>query len=299
MSNPLSLESMFGLQGRVALVTGGGSGIGWMIASGLATNGAKVYITGRRKHKLEESAASFNQSNQGNGLIVALEMDASDRKSISAAQEVVASKEGKLHILVNNAGQTGPVSPFLENTSGPEHKDPETLGRALFNNESFEGWADVYKINTFSIYFVTTAFLGLLAKGSADVERWTSSVINVTSISGIIKLAQNHFGYNSSKAAASHLTKMLATELALKKIPVRVCSVAPGVYESEMTYGTIGPDLVNVVGKGLIPVPENRPGTAEEVAGTVIYLVSKAGCYTNGQEIAVDGGYTAVNPSVR
>lgn len=69
------------------------------------------------------------------------------------------------------------------------------------------------------------------------------------------------FGYNSSKAAASHLTKMLSTEFALKNIPVRVCAVAPGVYESEMTYDTIGPDLVNVVGKGIIPVPANRPGT--------------------------------------
>ena len=92
----------------------------------------------------------------------------------------------------HSAGQTGPVSPFLENTSGPEHKDPETLGRAMFDNESLEGWADVYKINTFSIYFVTTAFLGLLAKGSADVPGHTSIVVNVTSISGLIKLAQNH-----------------------------------------------------------------------------------------------------------
>ena len=91
-----------------------------------------------------------------------------------------------------SAGQTGPVSPFLENTSGPEHKDPGTLGRAMFDNESLEGWADVYKINTFSIYLVTTAFLGLLAKGSADVAGHTSIVINVTSVSGLIKLAQNH-----------------------------------------------------------------------------------------------------------
>ena len=70
MASSLSLDNLFGLQGRIALVTGGGSGIGWMIARGLATNGVKVYITGRRKHKLEESAASFNQNNQGKGLVV-------------------------------------------------------------------------------------------------------------------------------------------------------------------------------------------------------------------------------------
>lgn len=299
MSSSLRLEKLFSLNDRVALVTGGGTGIGWMIAEGLAVNGAKVYITGRRQEVLETKALTFAQEHKGNGSIIPLPMDVTDRKSILAGQEVIASKEGVLHILVNNAGQTGPVSPFFENTQEPEHKDTETLGRALFNNESFEEWADMYKINTFSVYFVTTAFLGLLAKGSEDVPGYTSSVINVTSISGIIKLAQNHFGYNSAKAAASHLTKMLATELALKKIPVRVCSVAPGVYESEMTYDKITPDKVNVVGKGVVPVPENRPGTAQEIAGTVIYLVSPCGCYTNGQEIAVDGGYTAVNPSVR
>jgi len=295
----MRLDKLFGLEGRVALVTGGGTGIGWMIAEGLAVNGAKVYITGRRKDVLEQRVMSFEKENQGKGSLVPLVMDVTDKKSILAAQEVVSSKESKLHILVNNAGQTGPVSPFLENTQGPEHKDPETLGRAMFNNESFEAWADLYSINTFSIYFVSTAFLGLLAKGSTDIPGYTSSIINITSISGNIKLAQNHFCYNSSKAAATHITKMMATELALKKIPVRVCAVAPGVYESEMTYDTITPDKVNVVGKGIIPVPENRPGTAQEMAGTVIYLVSPSGCYTNGQEILIDGGYTSVNPSVR
>ena len=68
------------------------------------------------------------------------------------------------------------------------------------------------------------------------------------------------FAYNSAKAAASHLTKMLATELALKKIPVRVCAIAPGVWESEMTHHTITPDLVDRVGKGLVPVPTRRAG---------------------------------------
>lgn len=298
MSSSMRLEKLYDLNGRVALVTGGGTGIGWMIARGLATNGAKVYITGRRKEVLEKAAASFAQDGNGTGTIIPLVMDAADRTSISAGQEQLKEKEGRLHILVNNAGQTGPVSRFLEDPNSPERKDPETLGHALFNNESFESWSALYSVNTFSIFFVTTAFLGLLAKGSEDTPGYNSSVINITSISGVIKLAQNHFAYNSSKAAASHLTKMMATEFALKNVPVRVCAVAPGVYESEMTYDTIGPDLVNVVGKGLVPVPANRPGTAEEVAGTVIYLASPAGGYTNGQEIVVDGGYIAVNPSV-
>ncbi|KAH9949821.1 NAD(P)-binding protein [Amylocystis lapponica] len=299
MAQSYSLDKLYDLRGRVAIVTGGGTGIGWMITQGLAANGAKVYITGRRAEVLEAAAAGWAKDNQTGGSIIPLPMDVTDKASILAAKEVIATKEGKLHILVNNAGQTGPVSPFFNDMSAPEHKDPETLGSALFANESFEEWAEMYKINTFSVYFLTTAFVGLLAKGSADTAPYTSSVVNITSISGIIKLAQNHFGYNSAKAAGTHLTKMLATEFALKKLPVRINSVAPGVYESEMTYGAITPDLVNVVGKGLLPAPAGRPGTGQEMAGTVIYLVSPAGCYTNGQEITIDGGYTAVNPAVR
>jgi NAD(P)-dependent dehydrogenase (short-subunit alcohol dehydrogenase family) len=92
----------------------------------------------------------------------------------------------------SSAGQNGPTSPFLGNPLAPERKDAETLGQALFNNETPQQWADLYTINTFSIFFVTTAFLGLLDKGSGDIEGYSSTVINVTSISGIIKLAQEH-----------------------------------------------------------------------------------------------------------
>jgi NAD(P)-dependent dehydrogenase (short-subunit alcohol dehydrogenase family) len=92
----------------------------------------------------------------------------------------------------SSAGQVGPVSRFLNDPSAPERKDASTLGQALFDNESFDTWADLYKINTFSIFFVTNAFLGLLDKGSREIEGYTSSVINITSISGITKLAQRH-----------------------------------------------------------------------------------------------------------
>ena len=93
---------------------------------------------------------------------------------------------------IRSAGQTGPVTPWFEDPNAPQRKDPETLGRALFDAQSFEDWANLYNINAFSVFFATTAFLGLLAKGSEDVPGWTSSVINITSVSGQVKLAQNH-----------------------------------------------------------------------------------------------------------
>ncbi|RPD77403.1 NAD(P)-binding protein [Lentinus tigrinus ALCF2SS1-7] len=299
MAESLRLDKLFDLKGRIALVTGGGTGIGLSIAQGLAANGAKVYITGRRKEPLEKAASAFAGQQDGDGAIIPLVMDVTDRPSIAAARDTIASQEGKLHILVNNAGQVGPVSAWFEDPNAPQRQSAETIGRGFFEGESFEEWAQLYNINTFSIFFVTTALLGLLAKGSEDVPGYTSSVVNITSVSGNIKLSQNHFAYNSAKSAAMHLSKMLATELALKNVPVRVCSIAPGVWESEMTYDKITPELVDKVGKGLVPVPARRPGSAGEIAGTVIYLASPAGCYTNGQEIAVDGGYLMVNPSTK
>ncbi|KAG6903151.1 hypothetical protein C0995_004698 [Termitomyces sp. Mi166 len=285
------------LTGRVAVVTGGGTGIGLLITQGLAAAGAKVYITGRRLEVLKKVAESWNAQKVG-GEIVALQMDVTDKMSITACKKFIEEKEGKLHILVNNAGQVGPTSKFFNDLSASQHKDAETLGTALFENESFEGWADLYKINTFAIFFVTNAFLGLLDRGSNDVPGYSSVVINITSMSGVIKLAQDHFCYNSAKAAGSHLTKMLATEFALKNVNVRVNAIAPGVYASEMTFDEIKPEDVDKIGKGICGVPAKRAGTGQEMAGTAVYLASRAGGYANGQEIVIDGGYAAVNPSV-
>ena len=98
-------------------------------------------------------------------------------------------------ILTPSAGQLGPTSPFLNDKEAPEHKTAESLGTALFNCHSFESWSSHSTVNLASIFFVTTAFLGLLSKGSEDIHGYWSSVINITSISGITKLAQNHVSF--------------------------------------------------------------------------------------------------------
>ena len=100
-----------------------------------------------------------------------------------------------------SAGQVGPVAPWFENPNAPERASPETIGRAFFENESFESWSSLYGVNTFSIFFVTNAFLGLLDKGSQEPNRpnYISTVINITSISGLIKLAQDHVCCNVNR----------------------------------------------------------------------------------------------------
>ncbi|KAG2065324.1 NAD(P)-binding protein [Suillus decipiens] len=300
-SDSYTLKKLYDLDGLIALVTGGGTGIGLNIARGLAANGAKVYITGRRKDVLDGVVAEWNATKGDDmGLMIAQEMDVTKKDSIKAGVTRISQTEGKLHILVNNAGQCGPVSDELNQPSTTTQKEAGSLSEYLFNNESFEEWGSLFAINTSSIYFVTIGFLDLLDKGSKDTgkEGFSSSVINITSISGLMKLAQRHFCYNSSKAAASHLTRMLSTEFALKGINVRVNAIAPGVYESEMTYDTIaGQVATDSVGMPVIPVPAKRPGTGAEMAGTVVYLASPAAAYMNGQELVIDGGYLAVNPS--
>ncbi|KAG9315937.1 hypothetical protein JVU11DRAFT_3589 [Chiua virens] len=301
MTSPtqFTLEKLYDLNGLVALVTGGGTGIGLMIAQGLAANGARVYITGRRLEVLQKVAQSWNASKSDTmGSLITLQMDTTNKDDIRQAVQRLGKEEGKLHILVNNAGQSGPLSPELNKPSPSAPKKAEEISQYLFNTESFEEWSALYAVNTFSVYFMTVAFLELLDKGSQDKPGFTSNVINITSISGLVKLAQRHFCYNSSKAAASHLTKMLSTEFALRGIPVRVNAIAPGVYESEMTHAVIsGQEATDAVGMGILSVPAKRPGTAAEMAGTAVYLASPAAAYMNGQELVIDGGYTAVNPS--
>ncbi|KAK0457789.1 short-chain dehydrogenase [Desarmillaria tabescens] len=270
------IPNLYNLHGLVAVVTGGGTGIGLMIARGLAENGAKVYITGRRKEILEKVVNSGTIK----GEVVALPMDVTSKPSILEAKKVLQEKEGKIHVLVNNAGQVGPISSWFNDLSSPNHKDAETLGQALFD-ESEQGWADLYAINVYPLFFK---------------PGYTSSVINITSMSAMMKQAQEHFAYNAAKAAASHLTRMMATEFALKRVPVRVNAIAPGMYESEMTKDVISPEELDKMAKGVVPIPAKRPGTGEEMAGTVVYLASPSGCYANGQEIVIDGGCLAVNP---
>ncbi|BGP46630.1 hypothetical protein JCM10450v2_002477 [Rhodotorula kratochvilovae] len=289
---------LFSVKGLVALVSGGGTGIGLMATQALAANGAKVYIVGRRKEVLDRVVEVYSPNVEGQ--IIALPGDVSDKADIKRLAEEIKQREGGLHILFNNAGISGPKTPL----------DPETpadkMSEELFK-ESVEDWTEVFRINVMNIYFMTTAFLPLLAKftnggdpaGKAIYENYQTGVINTTSISGLIKDAQNHFAYNASKGAANHLQRLMATEFA--HTGVRINSIAPGVFPSEMTgSGSDDKNKTSLEGEfdpKSLKVPADRAGTEEDMAGTVLYLSSRAGQYTNGVIIPVDGGTLSTNPS--
>ncbi|KAF5334279.1 hypothetical protein D9758_015535 [Tetrapyrgos nigripes] len=278
------------LTGKIALVTGGGTGIGLMIAKAFCDHGAKVYITGRRLEVLEATASRLN-----NEKLVPLQMNAVNKDSIRNAVKIVDQNDGKLDILVNNAGIAGQYFPYISDETAPEH---EKMGDFLFEQGSFESWSEVLQTNTVAPYFVTMAFLTLLQRGAQSRPGETSSVINISSAAASMMLSNNNFSYPVSKAGINHLSTSLATEFAIHKIPVRVNCIEPGIFPSEL-MGT--PEQVaNLIQKPMPgafnATPLLRAGKDEEIATMAVFLASSAGGFTTGAVMRVDGGLALVNP---
>jgi len=281
----LNRNSLFNMKGRVALVTGGGSGIGLMATQALAVNGAKVYIVGRTEEKLDNVVEKYNKDIERE--IIALTADITKKEEVARLVKEFESREKCLCILINNAGVSS-TSVTTESESVQEMK------HNLFDAETVtvDDWTSVYATNVASIYFMTTAFLPLLQASTDRHPGWSGTVINTSSISGLVKSAQHHFSYNASKAAAVHLTRMLAAEIAENGHKIRVNSIAPGVFPSEMTA-----EESDEYQKSDIPREKyakkfaaGRPGRDIDMAQTV--LMFAANQYLNGQTLAVDGGYT-------
>ncbi|KAK3372187.1 hypothetical protein B0H63DRAFT_527044 [Podospora didyma] len=285
--NELNRNELFNMKGRVALVTGGGSGIGLMATQALAVNGAKVYIVGRSSEKLDKVVETYNKDIEGE--IIALTADITEKEEIAKLVKEIESREKCLCILVNNAGVSS-TSVTTESETASEMK------YNLFDNEkaTFDDWTDTYRTNVASMYFMTSAFLPLLQRSTELHKGWSGTVINTSSISGLVKSAQHHFSYNASKAAAVHLTRMLAAEISENGHKIRVNSIAPGVFPSEMTANES-----DEFQKSHIPAEKyaektsaSRPGRDVDMAQAV--LMFAANQYLNGQTLAVDGGYTLV-----
>ncbi|PKS11280.1 hypothetical protein jhhlp_003042 [Lomentospora prolificans] len=285
----LQRDSLFNLSGRVALVTGGGSGIGLMAAQALAVNGAKVYITGRTKEKLDTVVEKYGKDIPGE--MIAVTCDITKKQSVSELYDYISSREQCLCILINNAGISGEK---LDIEDKPTSADD--LKAKLFSAETsnFTDWADVYSTNTSAAYFVATAFLPLLHHSTERHKGWSGTVINIASVSGKIKTGQHHYSYNASKAATIHLTRMLASDFLKNGVRIRVNAISPGLFPSEMT--TEGSDeaqkshLSKDSGSGS---PAERPGKDEDMASAILFCAANQ--FINGQNFTVDGGMSLSN----
>ncbi|KAI0023081.1 hypothetical protein F4780DRAFT_731309 [Xylariomycetidae sp. FL0641] len=286
-TNQFDASKLFSVKGFVAVVTGGGSGIGLMATQALSANGAKVYITGRRMEALQKAADAHQPQNGNGGQIIPIgPCDVTNKDDLERLVQDLSKKEKHIHLLVCNAGISGPKAE-------PKQTEADDLKSELWNKEDTQHWADNFNTNVTSVYFTTVAFLPLLQAGiepKGPLEPFASSVITISSMSGIMRHAQGHFSYNTAKGATVHLTKLMSAEF--QKAKIRVNSIAPGYFPSEMTAKSsddrqksyVPPEKVQEKGH----VPLMRPGREEEMGMSVLYLAKNQ--YVNGEIIAVDGG---------
>ncbi|WP_066653004.1 MULTISPECIES: SDR family oxidoreductase [Sphingomonas] len=260
----MDTTNLFRLDGRIALVTGGSRGIGKMIAAGFIAQGATVYISSRK------ADACFATAQELGPNCIALPQDVSTVAGCKALAAQLAEHTTKLDILVNNAGAAWGES---------------------FETFPEKGWDKVMDLNVKSPFFLTQALHEAL-KAAASAGQ-PAKVINITSIDGLRLNPWETYSYHASKSALIYLTKRMAARLVRDHI--NVTSIAPGAFASEMNKAAR--DHGDVIAQG---IPSKRIGVDEDMAGTAIYLASRAGDYVVGETIAVDGGlvYGALGTSI-
>ncbi len=259
MSKSQYLDSLFSLQGRVAVVIGGTGELCGAMAEGLAGAGAEVVLVGRNEQKaaarLEKIAALG-----GRGWFHAAE--ATDRAQLQSLLEAVLKRSGRIDVVVNGAGVNS-ATPFLE-----------------ISDEEFDR---IVRVNFKAV------FEGCQVFGRYLVERGQGgSIINLGSMSGIVPLSRV-FTYSATKAAVHNLTKNLAREWAPQK--VRVNALVPGFFPAEQNRKVLTPERVaNIMGH----TPMKRFGEARELIGATLLLAGDGGSFITGAELVVDGGYHAM-----
>lgn len=256
----IEVNSLFSLDGKTALITGGSRGIGRMIAEGYLRSGARVYISARKQEACDLAADELSSF----GTCVSLPADVSTSEGRTALVEAITGREKSLDILVNNAGT---------NWAAPFGGFPET------------GFRKVVDLNLTAVFFLTRDLTPMLERAAEADD--PSRVINIGSMDGIhvpTIIPTGVFAYSSSKAGVHHLSRCLALELGPRHITVN--AIAPGYFESKMTEEVLVQHGEAI--RGVCPL--GRIGRPEEMAGVAIYLASRAGAYTNGAVIPVDGG---------
>jgi NAD(P)-dependent dehydrogenase (short-subunit alcohol dehydrogenase family) len=248
------------LDGKVAIVTGGAYGMGKATAKLLAAEGAKVEIFDLLQ---DEGAKAVAEIEAAGGSAGFHQVDVAEDGDWARAVKAVMGKHGRIDVLVNNAG-----------ISGSAFEDPFDLA----------AWNKLMGVNSTGVFLGHRHVVPIMAKQGAG------SIVNLSSISGVVGQTNIHHGYNASKGAVRTLTKSAAVRHA--KDGIRVNSVHPGLMPPMRTSGaTADPEVRK---RMLKSVPMGRAGEPEEVARAVLFLASDDASYTTGSELYVDGGYLAM-----
>jgi 2-deoxy-D-gluconate 3-dehydrogenase len=252
----MKMPALFDLTGRVAVVTGGNGGIGRSIALGLAGAGAAVAVLGRNDEKNQRVLSELKAIGLPS---LAMRLDVTNRAALEPALQKVESELGPISILVNNAGNASLSGGVL--------------------NEKPEDWDNVIETQLNAVFL-----LSKIAAGSM-VNHKGGKIINIGSMysyfgSGLVP------SYSAAKGAVVQLTKSMAIELAPHNIQVN--AIAPGWIETDLTVPVHSMPLNDEI---LARTPAGRWGQPEEIAGTAVYLASRASDFVTGTTIRVDGGY--------
>jgi NAD(P)-dependent dehydrogenase (short-subunit alcohol dehydrogenase family) len=258
-----SAGDLFSVTGKVAVVTGGSRGIGAMIAAGLVRAGCRVYITARKKDACDAKAAELSVF----GECISLPLDLAAPDGVDDFIRVISEREERLHILINNAGATW-GAPLAE-----------------YPLEAFD---KLWNINVRALFALTVRSLPLLRAAAAAED--PARVINIGSIDGLGVPAMETYAYSTTKAGVHMLTRHLASSLAAEWITVN--AIAPGPFDSKMMAFALNDPQTRAAIAGNVPL--GRIGEPDDMAGTVIFLASRAGRYLTGAVIPVDGGLSTI-----
>lgn len=253
------LNTLFGLENKVAVVIGGTGELCGSMAEGLANVGAETVLVGRNE---EKASARLDNINSAGGRAYFEKVDVTSKTSIDDLLSAVLKKSGRVDILINGAGINSPT-PILE-----------------VQEDEFDS---ILNTNLKAVLFASQVF------GKYMIERGQGgSMINIGSMSGLIPLSRV-FTYSASKAAVHNLSKNMAREWADQNI--RVNTIVPGFFPAEQNKKVLTEERVASI---MRHTPAKRFGDASELIGATLLLASEAGSFINGAEIVVDGGYASM-----
>jgi NAD(P)-dependent dehydrogenase (short-subunit alcohol dehydrogenase family) len=256
----VSVRELFDLSGKVAIVTGGGSGIGRQMADGLAEAGANLVLCARKAERCEQAAGELEQLGVR---ALGLGCDVRDPAQVEAVVRRTRDELGGIDVLVNNAG---------------------TVWGAAPEDMPLEGWQKVVDVN------LTGAFLFAQAAGRVMIEAGGGSIVNIASVAGLHGAPPevvNTIVYHATKGGVIAFTRDLAWKWA--RHGIRVNAIAPGWFPSDMSRFVLdshGEELTR-------RIPLGRFGGPDDLKGVVVFLVSPAAAYVTGHTLVVDGGQSA------
>ncbi|KAJ5457892.1 hypothetical protein N7475_009280 [Penicillium sp. IBT 31633x] len=300
----LQASKLFSIKDRVVVITGGGSGLGRIMTKALDANEVhKIFILGRREDALEETV-----SQTINGTVIPIKCDITSKESLEAAYKAVAAQTTHVDLLIANSGIMGPLMKPPQPAEDGSLPPLSQVRDELFS-VPMEEFNSVMNVNVTGSYYTVLAFLPLLEAANNRrptpqenvLAGPTAQVIITSSIAGYLRRVPFSFAYNASKAATTHLVKMLATSFAYYGI--RVNGISPGLYYSDMANHIFQASGIEgrAISDGSFPrdmIPATRGGSEEDIGGLIVWLASDSGGYINGNILVTDGGRMSVVPAV-